>query len=103
MRAEFSKATKLAAWERCGGRCECGCGLKILGRPEYHHRVPAALGGSNELENCAVYSVKCHRLQTSETDVPEISKSQRIFEKRIGLRKSRRPFPQRVNPWGKEA
>ena len=101
-RAEFSKATKLQAWERCGGICECGCGLKIIGVAEYdHYPIPAALGGSNELSNCRVLMKKHHRQITAEKDVPAIAKSQRGFEKRIGARKTKRPFPKRIDPWGK--
>lgn len=98
-RAEFSKQTKLEAWKRCGGFCECGCGLKILGVPEYDHIIPAAIGGSNDLDNCQVLMKKHHRDKTDE-DVPAISKSQRIYEKRAGLRRTKRPMAKRVNPWG---
>ena len=97
MRLEFTKATKLAAFQRSGGRCECGCGLKVLGTPEYHHRIPAALGGSNDLDNCEVWDPKHHKQQTAEKDVPQIAKSKRIAEKRMGLRSKspgfRRPPP----------
>lgn len=102
-RAEFSKATKLSAWERCGGRCECGCQLKII-TPEYDHfPVPAALGGSNDLENCRVLDRKCHRRITAQKDVPAIAKSQRGFEKRAGIRRTKRPFPKRPKDqqWGR--
>lgn len=87
-RREFSKATKLAAWERSGGRCECGCGQKILGTPEYDHITPAAIGGSNDLDNCRVMAKRCHRVKTSK-DVPAIAKSTRIAEKRAGVRQGR--------------
>jgi len=103
-RAEFSKKVKLAAWERCGGYCECGCMLKIIGIPEYDHfPVPAAIGGEATLENCRVLMKKHHRRITAEKDIPEIAKSQRIFEKRIGVRKSSRPFPKRSKDqqWGR--
>lgn len=102
MRQEFSKTTRVAAWERCGGVCECGCQQKIIGTPEYHHIVPAALDGSNDLENCAVLQKRCHRVRTAETDVPEIAKSRRIFEKRIGARGQGRGFPKphpNYDPW----
>ncbi len=105
-RQEFAKSVKLAAWDRCDGRCECGCQLKIIGIPEYdHYPIPAALGGPGTLENCRVLSRKCHRRITAEKDIPEIAKSQRIFEKRIGVRKSRRPFPKRPKDqqWGRRA
>lgn len=102
-RQEFSKAVKLAAWERCGGRCECGCGIKILGRPEYDHwPVPASIGGPGTLDNCRVLDKKHHRQITAEKDIPEIAKSDRIFEKRIGVRKSRHPMrkaPEGYNSW----
>jgi len=105
MRQEFSKSVKIAAWTRCGGRCECGCGLKIIGTPEYdHYPVPASLNGPGTLDNCRVLDRKHHRQITAEKDIPEIAKSERIFEKRIGLRKSRRPMrkaPKGYDAWGR--
>ena len=89
MRQEFPKAIKLAAWQRCSGICECGCGQKIT-RAEYdHYPVPAAIGGTSDLSNCRVLEARCHRILTSSKDVPAIAKSTRIFEKRIGARTSR--------------
>lgn len=84
-RQEFSKATKLAAWERSGDRCECGCGQKILGTPEYDHRLEDYVGGGNHLDNCMVMSKRCHRLKT-DRNRPEIDKTRRIAEKRAGVR-----------------
>jgi hypothetical protein len=98
-RQEFSKATKLAAFERCKGVCECGCGQKILSAEYDHWPVPAAFGGTNDLANCRVLNKRCHRKITSTSDVPKIAKATRIIEKRAGLRKSKRPFPKRVNAW----
>jgi len=45
-RQEFTKPTKELAFERAGGRCECGCGVKCTpGEVQYdHYPVPAALG-----------------------------------------------------------
>ena len=99
-RAEFTKRTKLQAWERCKGICECGCGRKIELAEYDHYPVPAAFGGSNDVDNCRVLSRKCHRKITSEVDVPNISKAVRIVEKRAGVRRTKRPIPKRVNPWG---
>ncbi len=103
MRAEFTKSTKAAAFLRANGRCECGCGSRVTpGEVQYdHYPVPAALGGSNEVSNCRVLRTKCHRQITARKDVPAISKSVRVEEKAKGLRKTKRPFPQRVNPWGR--
>lgn len=99
-RAEFTKATKANAFLRCCGKCE-GCFARLLGRPEYHHMTPAALGGSNDLDNCKVLCSKCHRIETSTVTVPTVAKAVRVAEKRMGLRPSSRPFPQRIDPWGK--
>ena len=100
-RAEFTKQTKLDAWLRAGGRCECGCGLKIHGTPEYDHIIPAAVGGDATLENCRVLDPKCHRRKTSG-DAPQIARSKRIEEKRLGLRPKRGGFrkaPPGYDPW----
>lgn len=88
-RKEFATKTKVSAFLRAGGRCECGCGVKIVATAEYHHIVPAALGGNNDVSNCRVMLARCHRVQTSTIDVPQIAKSVRIFEKSIGARKSK--------------
>ena len=96
MRDEFTKATKSAAWERCGGFCECGCAQRIVGTPEYHHNVHAAIGGSNSLDNCVVLSSKCHKLRTAKLDIPQIAKTKRIAAKRAGIKADRpksRPLP----------
>lgn len=93
-RQEFSKQTKLAAWQRAGGHCECGCGQKIIAGdgPEYDHRLEARLGGDASLENCVVLRKRCHAAKTSERR-PEIDKVRRGFEKRIGARKKSKPMP----------
>jgi 5-methylcytosine-specific restriction endonuclease McrA len=98
-RSEFPKSVKLAAWERCGGICECGCGRKIL-RPEYDHRLEDYVGGSSELSNCVVLDVKCHKLKTAESR-PEIDKTRRIYEKRAGVRQKQgfRKPPPGYDPW----
>lgn len=100
MRSEFPKRVKLDAWTRSGGACE-RCHQKIITTPEYHHHVPAAIGGSNDIGNCEVLCVRCHRVETSNVTVPEVAKSARVFEKRIGLRKSGRGF--RKSPPGYDA
>lgn len=92
MRQEFSKRTKLTAYERCKGICECGCGQKIISAEYDHWPVPAAIGGSNELSNCRVLAKRCHRVITAEKDAPAIAKTRRVFEKRAGVRDKRRGF-----------
>jgi len=88
MRAEFSKQTKREAWLRADGHCE-GCGQAFEGRrPDYDHDKPAELGGDNSLENCKVLCPKCHRAKTLIEDMPRIVKSNRVREKRAGIRGS---------------
>lgn len=102
-RDEFSKATKIAAFQRAKGRCECGCGVKIItGEVEYDHRIEVALGGDNSLENCRVMRAKCHRSKTSERAAP-VAKAKRISERNMGLRKTSRPFAgNRNSQWKKK-
>lgn len=95
MRAEFSKQTMKEAWQRCDkderGRELCDGCHQPFGerRPEYDHDKMAELGGSNELSNCKVLCPKCHRIKTLTEDMPMIWKSNAVWEKRAGLRKSR--------------
>ena len=94
LRREFSKKVKLAAWLRCGGVCECGCGVKIISGdgPEYDHIIEDTLGGEPTLENCMVMRLRCHKAKTGKRR-PEIDKTNRTFEKRIKARKSSNPLP----------
>lgn len=91
-RAEFSRRTKLEAFNRASGHCET-CGCKILSGAEYDHRIPDMVDGGNDVENCRVLCARCHRLKT-KADRPEIDKTRRILKKRAGLRKPKgRPLP----------
>jgi hypothetical protein len=108
-RYEFSKETKLLAWERSGGRCECGCGEKIYGGngPDYHHRyLPATEPGSNTLDNCQVLRrTPCHRLVTDEETTPTRAKSKRVHAKHINARDKKRGFrkpPPGYNAWTRQ-
>lgn len=103
MRREFTPKIKLAAWERSGGHCE-DCLARIIGRPEYDHRIPDALGGEPELSNCQVLCSKCHRLKTSGEDVPRIAKTKRTKRKAVNAwPKTSRPIQSRGFPRRHEA
>jgi hypothetical protein len=93
---EFPKSVKLQAWDRCKGKCECGCNVKIIAGdgPEYHHRLEVALSGDNTLENCQVLRKRCHDPITEERR-PALDKVRRGFEKRIGAR-TKKPWPKRT-------
>ena len=89
MRAEFSKATKLAAYRRASGRCERCSGLLSPGKFHYDHRNPAAFAGSDHLENCQVLCISCHASKTAKHDIPAIAKSNRIRAREAGIRPER--------------
>lgn len=90
-RRNFSKAIKLRAWERCGGKCE-RCHQKIVGVAEYDHTIPDRLDGEPTLKNCTVLCARCHRTKTSTLDRPAIDKDRRIEKKRAGLKQGQ-PMP----------
>ncbi len=93
-RAEFTRSVKLAAWDRAGGRCECGCRRKLYpGDIEYDHRITCEQGGDNSLENCVVLSKACHGMKTHKVDAPAAAKSRSVRAKHIGAHKPKRPMP----------
>lgn len=90
MRREFSAKVKLAAWDRCKKdgvpHCEL-CGLRIVGRPDYDHRVPDGLGGEPTLENCQVICTPCHRHKTHQEDRPIMAKADRQKKAAAGIKR----------------
>jgi 5-methylcytosine-specific restriction endonuclease McrA len=103
MRREFPAKVKLAAWDRCqrDGKPHCeGCGLRIVGVPEYDHIKPDGLGGEPTLENCAVLCGKCHRIKTHEEDRPVMAKADRQMKAHAGVKRTSRPMPgSRASRW----
>lgn len=89
-RREFSKAVKRDAFMRAKGCCEmCGARLTV-GKIEYDHRIPDALGGEPTLDNCVVVCKPCHVTKTAKQDIPRIAKAKRISDREIGIRKPSR-------------
>lgn len=89
-RREFSAKVKVAAYERSGGHCEmCSAPLRV-GKFQYDHAIPDALGGEPTLENCVVACDACHAAKTHKGDVPRIAKMKRQRSAHIGAR-SKRP------------
>lgn len=84
MRQEFSRRTKLQAWDRCGGQCEeCGRALRPGDRIEYDHRIPCEFGGGNTLDNCQVLCGWCHGAKTSTADAPAIAKARSVRARHV--------------------
>jgi len=62
------------------GRCACGCGEKLQPMGEGvidEHRVPLALGGSNDLSNRELWRKPCAAVKTAGRDAPAIAKAKR--------------------------
>lgn len=76
----FSEQTVMEAWERAGAQCECTrktcghesrCAKKLKwenrgkeglpGAWEAHHISAQSLGGSDNVSNCEILCLKCHK------------------------------------------
>ncbi len=92
-RSEFSRKTKLAAWERAGGGCE-ECGKKLFpgDRVEYDHIITCEQGGDNSLENCAVLCRDCHVMKTA-IDAGRTAKTRSVRAKHTGAHQSKHVIP----------
>ncbi len=92
-RAEFTRTTKLAAWDRADGNC-ADCGRKIFpgDGPEYDHIVALEHGGSNEPGNCQVLCVWCHKPKT-RADMKVTVRGRKARARHAGADKPKRPMP----------
>lgn len=88
-RAEFSKATRVAAKERAAGRCERCRAILVIGKFAFDHINPAAFTNDNSLENIQCICDACHGTKTAKQDIPAIAKSNRIRAKAAGIRPDR--------------
>lgn len=91
-RAEFSKATRLAAWQACGGRCQSCTAKLFTGNIEYHHDTECTFGGNADLQNCVVLCRTCHSAIT-RSRAKVIAKSNRVRARHLGIQQSRQSFP----------
>jgi 5-methylcytosine-specific restriction endonuclease McrA len=93
-RAEFSDKTKLAEWQAAGGKCR-DCSVKLRpGMPrEYHHIIPANVGGGNESANCLLLCKPCHSKRTTTTDTPQAARTKRLQKQNAGIKKKRKGKP----------
>lgn len=112
-RHEFSRATKRAALERSGHRCEaegtrygfepgqrCNCHLSL--GVQFDHNIPDQLGGDNSLSNCMAICVQCHKFKT-RNDIQQIRKSDRQRDRNSGVIRpagkiKSAPFPKSTKP-----
>ena len=93
-RKEFTRRTKLQAWDRTEGHCEeCTVKIRPGNGPEYDHRIPCELGGDNSPENCQVLCKNCHGTKTTKKDAPAIAKSRSVRAAYVGANNPRNPLP----------
>ncbi len=85
MRKEFPKKVKLAAWQRSGGICECGCGVKIIAGdgPEYDHIIEDTIGGEPTLENCREYDPLDNASKSYELAISTMREKLASFRKEV--------------------
>jgi hypothetical protein len=101
-RLEFDRKTKEERREHAkrDGDYICEYCLQPMAqrRPEYHHHIPAALGGDNSFGNARHICPPCHRIVTRDEDMPRIVRAKMIERNRAGL-KPKRPWPsRRISP-----
>jgi hypothetical protein len=105
-RSEFSQATKKAALKRSNGRCEgiinadgerCPMIFNAANPCEFHHKVAAAAGGDNSLDNCLCLGGKCCHPKETKPFVKRIRKADRQSHESHWLKRNygKRKIPSR--------
>jgi 5-methylcytosine-specific restriction endonuclease McrA len=89
MRRDFTKAVKLAAFQRADGRCEKCTAQLYPGKYRYDHVVPDTFGGAPTLENCQVICIACDSEKTYGKDIPAIAKNNRMRERNLGIKRNK--------------
>jgi len=89
------------------GRCP-SCNGSLCEGGEWDHRVPLALGGTNDDENWQILCRTCHsskshgsKATSYGSDIHAIAKVRRIQKKQAGMEKLKQKIPSR--PWPKRA
>jgi 5-methylcytosine-specific restriction endonuclease McrA len=105
-RQNFSPKTKDREYKEAGGRCRIGDCRKPLSRKgpgaaQFHHIIPTAVGGTNELKNCLMLCPDCHARNTKTVDRPALDKTRRILKKAAGTTRRKAKIPSR--PMAKSA
>jgi 5-methylcytosine-specific restriction endonuclease McrA len=79
-RKGFTKKQRAELFLRCEGRCECGCGTKILGSFDVNHKIPLAHGGAHHPDNWEVLLPEHHR-ELTKVHAGQTAKIKRLIAK----------------------
>jgi hypothetical protein len=91
-RKSFSRRDRARIFEKEKGICHICGGLVHVGeRWEISHEIPLAAGGKDIESNRRVAHFICHRVHTSNVDIPTIAKCVRNNHNHLGIKK----IPQR--------
>lgn len=92
---------RLRVWDRCQGLCHrCGRKIRAGERWVLEHLKAIINGGRNAEDNLGLSCCNCIAPKNAE-DVAEKSMIVRKRVKHLSVRQPKRPFPRRVDPWGK--
>lgn len=108
--APFSKATKRAARERSGEKCEAvgtwygleegqRCNAPLSKGVEFDHIDLDANSRDNSLDNAAAVCIPCHRFKTKHRDIPLAAKTLRQQDKDKGIERASQMPCSRSTPW----
>ena len=105
-RQNFTPKTKDAEFKAAKGRCRIADCKKPLNRmgpgaAQFHHIIPTAVGGTNELKNCLMLCPDCHARNTKTVDRPALDKTRRILKTAAGITRRKAKIPSR--PMGKSS
>lgn len=93
--ASVPPRVRLRIFDRYGGRCQCGCGRKIMaGEPwQCDDKIALINGGERRESNLWPMLTEHHKAKTKQ-DVAIKSKTYRVRSRHLGIRKSvSRPLP----------
>lgn len=104
-RQNFTPAVKDAEFKAAKGRCRIADCKKPLNRmgpgaAQFHHIVPTAVGGTNELKNCLMLCPDCHARNTKTVDRPALDKTRRILKKNAARAAVAAKILTEHSPWG---
>lgn len=94
---------RLRIFERDGGICQCGCGIKIRSGDIWQtdHIIAIVSGGENRETNLRTLLDEHHKEKTA-ADVAEKSKIATLAKKNLGIKKPSRMMGSKNSPFKKK-